>query len=166
MDDFKMRPMRKASRRRDADWALNVFDKAPYVTVSMVRQGGQPYGLPLSLVRGGDDTFYFHCASEGEKVDCLKAHPYVSLSAVSKCTPVFEVEKCNYTEHYRSAVAYGRAEEVTDPEEKTEALRLLCKRFLPEHMEHFDEAIARSLSRTTIFRITLTEAAVGKEKGF
>ena len=43
--------MRKADRQRDAAWALEVFDKAPYVTVSMVRPDGTPYGLPLSLVR-------------------------------------------------------------------------------------------------------------------
>ena len=77
-----MRSMRKAQRQRDAAWALEVFDKAPYVTVSMTRPDGTPYGLPLSLVRSGNDCFYFHCAGEGEKLDCLKANPTVSLSAV------------------------------------------------------------------------------------
>ena len=57
-----MRPMRKADREKDEDWALAVFDKAPYVTVSMTRPDGIPYGLPLSLVRDGKRTFYFHCA--------------------------------------------------------------------------------------------------------
>lgn len=32
-----MRTMRKAQRQKDADWALEVFDRAPYVTVSMTR---------------------------------------------------------------------------------------------------------------------------------
>lgn len=156
--------MRKDKRRKDAAWALEVFDKAPYVTVSMTRPDGTPYGLPLSLVRKDDDTFYFHCAGEGEKLDCLRANPTVSLSAVSRCTPKFEEEKNNFTEYYNSAVALGRAEIVEDAAEKTEALRLLCERFLPKYMDHFDEAIARSLARTTIVRITLTEPPVGKSK--
>lgn len=156
--------MRKAKRQKDADWALEVFDKAPYVTVSMTRPDGTPYGLPLSLVRSGGDTFYFHCAHEGEKLDCLKSNPVVSLSAVSKCTPKFEEEKNNFTEYYHSAIALGRAEIVTDDTEKTEALRLLCQRFLPAYMNHFDEAIARSLDRTTIVRIMLTEPPIGKCK--
>lgn len=88
-----MKEMRKAGRQKDAAWAMEVFDKAPYVTVSMVRPDGSPYGLPLSLVRGGDNTFYFHCAAEGEKLDCLRSNPTVSLSAVSRCTPKFEPEK-------------------------------------------------------------------------
>lgn len=159
-----MREMRKASRRQDSEWALDVFDRAPYVTVSMSRPDGTPYGLPISLVRRDNDTFYFHCADEGEKIDCLRNHPIVSLSAVSKCSPAFEEDKLNYTEHYRSAVALGRCEWVEDKAEKIEALRLLCERFLPKYMDHFDEAVARSLNRTTIIKITLTEPPIGKCK--
>lgn len=159
-----MRKMRKSSRQRDADWALEVFDKAPFVTVSMMRPDGTPYGLPLSLVRSDRQTFYFHCAAEGEKIDCLKASPVVSLSAVSKCTPKFEEEKLNFTEYYHSAIAVGRAEIVTDNAEKIEALRLLCLRFLPAHMQHFEEAICRSLDRTTVIKITLSEPPIGKCK--
>lgn len=159
-----MPPMRKATRRKDAEWALRVFDRAPYVTVSMTRPDGTPYGLPLSLVRRDAETFYFHCAAEGEKLDCLRHSPVVSLSAVSRCTPKFERDKLNFTEYYDSAVALGRAEEVTDDAEKREALRLLCQRFLPKEMAHFDAAIARSLHRTAVIRITLTEPPRGKSK--
>lgn len=156
--------MRKSARARGAEWALEVFDRAPYVTVSMTRPDGSPYGLPLSLVRKDDVTFYFHCAREGEKIDCLRRSPVVSLSAVSRCSPRYEAEKNNFTEYYRSAVASGTAEFVTDPAEKIEALRLLCMRFLPGYMEHFDAAISRSLDITEVVRITLTEPPVGKEK--
>lgn len=160
----RMRPMRKAQRQRDGKWALEVFDKAPYVTVSMVRPDGIPYGLPLSLVRRDDSVFYFHCAHEGEKLECLKSNPVVSLSAVSKCTPKYEEEKNNFTEYYHSALAVGRAEIIDDDNEKTEALRLICERFLPRYMDHFSEAVARSLNMTEIVKITLTEAPVGKCK--
>ena len=159
-----MRAMRKADGQKDAQWALEVFDKAPYVTVSMVRPDGTPYGVPLSLIRKDENTFYFHCAEEGEKLDCLKKNPTVSLSAVSKCSPKFEEDKQNFTEHYHSAMAVGRAEIVTDRQEKIEVLRLLCQRLLPQHMEHFDNAIARSLDRTAIVKIVLTEPPVGKCK--
>lgn len=160
-----MRPMRKASRCQSAEWALEVFDRAPYVTVSMTCPDGTPYGVPLSLVRADERTFYFHCAHDGEKLDCIGHQPVVSLSAVSKCHPAFEEDKLNFTEHYNSAIALGRAEIVTDDKEKIIALKLLCERFLPTHMEHFAEAINRSLAITTVVRITLTEPPVGKCKG-
>lgn len=156
--------MRKAKRQQTAEWALEVFDRAPYITMSMVRPDGTPYGLPLNIVRRDATTFYFHCASEGEKIDCIRANPIVSLSAVSKCTPAYEEEKQNFTEHYNSAIAIGRAEIVTDDAEKIEMLRLLCLRFLPHYMHHFDDAIRRSLDRTTVVRITLITPPVGKSK--
>lgn len=156
--------MRKNSRRKDAEWALAVFDKAPYVSVSMTRPDGTPYGLPLSVVRKNHDTFYFHCAGEGEKLDCLKCNPTVSMLAVSRCTPEFEEDKQNFTEYYNSAIAIGKAETVTDNAEKIEALRLICQRFLPKDMDRFDAAIARSLDITTIVRITLTEPPISKSK--
>ncbi|MDE7402876.1 MAG: pyridoxamine 5'-phosphate oxidase family protein [Muribaculaceae bacterium] len=156
--------MRKASRQKDSEWALEVFDRAPFVVVSMIRPDGTPYGLPLSLVRKNSETFYFHCAAEGEKMDCLLSNPVVSLSAVSKCSPKFEEEKNNFTEYYNSAIAIGTADIVNDDEEKIEALRLICQRFLPKYMSHFDAAIDRSLGITTVIRIKLTEPPVGKSK--
>lgn len=156
--------MRKAARQQSEEWALEVFDRAPYITVSMTRPDGTPYGVPLSLVRKDSRIFYFHCADEGEKIDCIKSNPVVSLSAVSKCTPKYEEEKNNFTEYFHSAIALGIAEVVKEDGEKIEALRLLCERFLPKYMAHFAEAIERSLNRTTVIRITLTEPAVGKCK--
>ena len=53
-----------------------------------------------------------------------------------------------------------------DREEKITALRAICQRFLPHHMDAFDDAIARSLDRTAVVRITLTEPPVGKRKQY
>ena len=38
-----------------------------------------------------------------------------------------------------------------------EALNAICRRFLPEQMDGFEDAVARSLHRTAIVRISLTE---------
>ena len=55
---------------------------------------------------------------------------------------------------------------IKDREEKITALRAICQRFLPHHMDAFDDAIARSLDRTAVVRITLTEPPVGKRKQY
>lgn len=159
-----MRPMRKASRQKAPEWALDVMDRAPYLTVSMVRPDGTPYGVPLSVARKDDRVFYFHCAFDGEKIDCLRHNPTVSLAAVSRCTPKYEKDTANFTEYYHSAIAIGIAEEVTGREEKIEALRIICERFLPGSMDHFEKAIERSLDKTCVVRITLSEPPVGKCK--
>ncbi len=158
--------MRRASREMDAAFALEVLDKAPFVTVSMTRPDGTPYGLPLSLARTDDKTFYFHCALEGEKLDCIAHHPTVFLSAVSLCAPTVGPKDGSFTLQYKSATAIGNAELVTDREEKIAAMRAICVRFLPRHMAAFDEAIDRSLERTAVVRITLTEPPIGKRKQY
>ena len=158
-----MNKMRKASREMPADWALDIMRKAPYITVSFIRPNGTAYGVPLSLASTDDKTWYFHCAPEGDKLDAIAAHPEVCLSAVTKCTPTVGP---NDGSQYRSAIAFGRAVLVTDVEEKVAALRAISERFLPQHMDAFDEAIHRSLHRTAVVRITLTASPTGKRKQY
>ena len=122
------RRMRKASRQMDAAFALEVLDKAPYVTVCMTRPDGTPYGLPLSLARTDENTFYFHCALEGDKLDCIAHNPTVFMSAVTKCSPTVGPKDGSFT--------------------------------------LFDDAITRSLERTAVVKITLTEPPVGKRKQY
>ena len=58
------------------------------------------------------------------------------------------------------------SEIVTDKDEKIEALRAICLRFLPHHMDAFDDAISRSLERTAVVKITLTAPPTGKRKQY
>ena len=127
---------------------------------------GMPYSVPLSLARTDEKTFYFHCATEGKKLDILRENPRVCLTAVSKCKPTVGPKDGSFTLEFKSAIAFGKAEIVADDNEKREALRAICQRFLPNHMDAFDAAVARSMSRTAVVRITLTEPPVGKRKQY
>lgn len=63
-------------------------------------------------------------------------------------------------------MAFGKAEVVTDLEEKVQALRAISQRFLPQHMDAFEDAVHRSLHRTTVVRITLLAPPTGKRKQY
>ncbi len=150
-----------------AEWALNeVFAKAPYVTVSMVTPDGEPYAIPLSLAMTDDKTFYFHSALEGKKCDIWATNPVVWLSAVSRCKPMEGPKDGSFTLEFRSATAKGFVELVTDRDEQIKGLKAVSERYLPGHMDAFDAAVERSLSRTAVYRITLSEPAVGKRKQY
>ena len=99
-------------------------------------------------------------------MDCIAHNPTVFLSAVTKCAPTVGPKDGSFTLQYRSATAVGKAEIIADREEKITALRAICQRFLPHHMNAFDDAIARSFDRTAVVRITLTEPPVGKRKQY
>lgn len=150
----------------DSQWALEVMHKAPYITVSFIDTEGKAYGLPLSLASDDEVNWYFHGALEGKKLESVKAHPEVCLSAVTRCTPTIGPKDGSFTLQYKSAIAYGKAEIVTGEAEKIHALRLICQRFLPQHMDAFDQSIARSLGRTAVIRITLSAPPTGKRKQY
>lgn len=150
----------------DSNWALEIMRKAPYITVSFTRPDGTAYGVPLSLASNDDDIWYFHCAPEGDKLDAIAVNPEVCLSAVTKCQPTVGPKDGTFTLQNRSAIAFGKAEVVTDNEEKILALRLISQRFLPKHMDAFEEAVKRSLHRTAVVKVTLSAPPTGKRKQY
>lgn len=113
-----------------------------------------------------DQTWYFHCVPEGDKLDAIAAHPEVCLSTVTKCAPTVGPKNNSFTLQYKSAIAFGHAEIVTDRDEQIKAMRAICERFLPKHMDAFDASIERNLHRTAVVRIKLTAPPTGKRKQY
>ncbi|MCD8202275.1 MAG: pyridoxamine 5'-phosphate oxidase family protein, partial [Prevotella sp.] len=124
------------------------------------------YGVLLSLACTDDNTWYFHCAMEGDKLDAINQHPKVCLTAVTRCKPTVGPKDDSFTLQYHSAIAFGMAEVVTDKAEKIRALRAICERFLPKHINAFDDAIKRSIDSTAVVRITLVAPPTGKRKEY
>ncbi|MBP3703946.1 MAG: pyridoxamine 5'-phosphate oxidase family protein [Clostridia bacterium] len=149
--------IRVKKRALDRDTALKVVDKSIWGAVSMCTPDGTPYNVALNLVRDGE-KLYFHAAQEGLKVDILRQNPKVCVLFVPKAVPVPE----GFTTHYASAVVRGTAQEVTDLEEKTHALRVICAVFSPDFPEETERRIANGAAHTTgIWRIDI-ESVSGK----
>ena len=148
--------MRRKDRERDLAFGLAVIDECEYGTVAI--QGEQPYCLPLSLVRVGEDL-YFHCALEGKKMDLLRKSSAVWVSFVGENVAAED----DFTTYFRSAMVKGRALEVTDDAEKVAVLRALCEKLTPGHMPAFDSEVARSFAVTGIWKIHMDEITA-KEK--
>ncbi len=150
--------MRRTDRQRDRNFALEVIDQCEYGVAAFSTGAGEPYCIPLSLVRVRDEL-YFHCAMEGRKLELMRANPKVCVSFVSSNVAA----KDKFTTYFKSAVVVGTAYEVTEDSAKIEALRALCQKLTPANMEHFDQAIEKSLGRTGVWGIHM-EQVTGKEK--
>lgn len=150
--------MRRKDREKDSAFAMHVLETCEFATLSMVDLQDNPYAVPISpaILNG---CIYFHSAQEGTKTDILRAHPKVCVSAAMGIQPIPE----QFTTYYSSAVAFGIASEVLDEEEKVAALRAICERYAQENMQGFDDAIARSLHRTAIWKIEI-QSITGKQK--
>ena len=150
--------MLRKDRERDAAFAWEVFQKAPYATLSLTDEAGKPYALPISpVVDEAYHVVYFHCAGHGEKWELLAKNPPVCLSAVSYAAAIPN----EFSMAYASAALHGRAEVVTDEAEQVKAMLLLCTAYDPKGMGRFSEYMEKYLSATRVVRI-VPETVTGK----
>jgi nitroimidazol reductase NimA-like FMN-containing flavoprotein (pyridoxamine 5'-phosphate oxidase superfamily) len=143
--------MRRNDRALDLIQTIPIIDESPYATLCMYN-GKTPYCVAISPVREGMHL-YFHCAREGEKLDCLAVCPDVCLNFVSKADPLPE----EYTVSYCSAVVQGRAAEVTDTTEKRRALRLIAEKYAASFLSKLEDELTRWEAAARVFRIEMHE---------
>lgn len=153
-----MREMRRKERATTEEEARGVLGACEYAVLSMTGPDGKPYAVPVSPAVSGN-TVYLHCAPAGYKLECIGHEPEVCLVCAEDVVPLPE----QFSTTYKSAVAFGRAEVVTDEAEKIHALRLICEKYAASNMGGFDEAVLKSLSQTGIVKIELREIS-GKQK--
>lgn len=153
--------MRRSDRAQDRDFSLALIDRCTHGVMAISTGEPTPYCLPLSFVRVGEEL-YFHCARQGRKTDLLRRSPQVCITFVGDDRPFFTAPTM-YSTWFQSVIVTGTASEVTDPAEKTEALRALCQKMTPEAMDGFLPAIEKSLAVTAVWRIHMEEIS-GKAK--
>jgi len=155
------RPVRRKDRQLARDEAEQILTKAEYGVLSVIGDGGAPYGVPLSFV-WLEGAVYFHCAKEGHKTDALRRDARVSFAAVCGVDAVYEND---FTTAYSSVVVSGVAAEASSEEERRAALTALCVKYLPEHAEKADGAIQAHIGRTAVWKIVpLYITAKGRKK--
>lgn len=140
--------MRRKDREMSSEAAWQAVDDAPWATVSMIDPEGYPYSAVVSHAREGE-ILYFHCAVEGYKLDCLRAHPEVCVSCVAEARPVAGA----LTMAYRSAVLQGEAAEVLDEAERAMALTRITEKYDPASMPRVAAAIRQSGAHTGVWRV-------------
>lgn len=152
--------MRRKDREMGEEFALNVLKNCEYAFLSMNLDDNTPYCIPISPVLEGK-SIYFHSAKAGTKTDILNKRNNVCVTCVGKTNLVPE----KFTTEYESAIAFGKAYEITDDKSKIDALKLICEKFAKSNMENFNDAIERSLAITAIWRIDI-ESITGKRKKY
>jgi uncharacterized protein len=111
---------------------------------------GGPYVVPVNYVFH-DDYIYVH-SLPGRKIKALHANPRACL----------QVDDVQDAYHWRSAIAFGRYEEVTDDSERRWAMRRLLVRF-PNLTPVESVPVHDGQSSIILFRIRVEEmTAVGE----
>ena len=120
--------MRRKDREMPEAFGWAVADKCEWAVLGLIDADGEVYPVPVTIVREGSRV-YFHSAQSGEKVECLRRHPRVSLCCIGDTN---RGAFGNFTTEYESAILRGQAAEVTDPEEKQRIRRSSWRNFRPK----------------------------------
>lgn len=120
-----------------------------------------PYVVPLNFgyVREGEAfTLYFHCATEGKKLEMMRKNPRVAIAMDGDSRLVAKGESAAaYTMAYESLMATGTLRQVEGPEKET-GLSALMRQYAPEKTFAFDDA---TLGRVAVLRLDV-EGLTGK----
>lgn len=143
--------VRRQDRLLDEATALRVLKNGEYGYMSMVREDGTAYGIPVSFVWDNESAVYLHCAPEGTKLACMAFQPEVSFCVVGRTNVIPR----QFTTEYQSIVLTCHAETGLDEAERRKALRLLIEKYAPDDVRLGMTYAAKSFSRTHIVRLDI-----------
>jgi nitroimidazol reductase NimA-like FMN-containing flavoprotein (pyridoxamine 5'-phosphate oxidase superfamily) len=151
--------VRRQDRLLSKDEAVNLLRNARYGILAMQAESNGAYAVPVSYVWDGDETIYFHCAKEGEKLQCINLCPDVSICIVGDTN----VHPDKFTTEYESILLRCKANLGLTDDEKMKALELILDKFSPDDKIIGMKYAAKSFSRTEIVRLHIVEWS-GKAK--
>jgi nitroimidazol reductase NimA-like FMN-containing flavoprotein (pyridoxamine 5'-phosphate oxidase superfamily) len=154
----RTRVFRKPGRGSyDRDLVHSILDEALICHVGFV-QDGQPYVIPTIHARDGD-TLYLHGANANRTLKALAEGVACCVTATLVDELVLARAALHHSLNYRSVMVLGRAREVTDPEEKQMALRMVVDHIAPGRPEEVRGADATDLQSTKVLSLPIEEAS-------
>ena len=117
-----------------------------------------PVVLPTGYGRIGE-TLYLH-GSSGNRSLLAAAGQQICVTVTLLDGLVVARAVFHHSMNYRSAVIFGEARLVTDPDEKLAALQAVTDHLVPGRWEHAREPTRKELAATTVLALPLTEASV------
>ena len=109
---------------------LQVVEKAKVLHLALF-DADYPYIIPLHYgyeYTDGNLIFYMHSAKEGHKLDLIRSNPNVCIELESDVELISGGDiACKYGASFASVIGRGRAELVSDSQEKIRGLSLLMK---------------------------------------
>ncbi len=147
----------------DRDTVYRILDEGFICHVGF-NLDGQPFVIPTSYGRSGDDL-YIHGSAASRMLRSLEKGISVCITVTLLDGLVLARSIFNHSMNYRSVVILGTATVVQDPEEKLKALRLLSEHILPGRWADSRQPNERELKATFALRVPITEFSAKVRQG-
>lgn len=119
---------------------------------------GQPYCTPTIHWRE-DDVLYWHGSSASRMLRHLRAGTPACLTVSHLDGLVLARSGFNHSANYRSAMCFGTARIIDDPEEKARALLGVVNRFYPDRAETLRQTSTQESKATMVIGMRIEEAS-------
>jgi uncharacterized protein len=124
--------------------------------------GDQPYIIPMNY---GIEwvkplKIYFHCGTEGRKLDIINKNNKACFELDVDNEFIMGKLACSCSFNYRSIIAFGTIEIITDREEVIKGLDIIMKQYTGKSEYEYNET---ALKLTTVLEMTISELT-GKRK--
>lgn len=144
------RSIRREDRRLDDAAAKSLLIKGEYGILSTLDRNNQPYGIPVNYVVM-EESIFFHCATEGHKLENITANKRVSFCVVGKAELIPE----KFSTRYESVIVSGDADIIEDSVQKKNALRAMVNKYAPDHMTSGENYIDKLMDQTAVVRVSI-----------
>lgn len=164
-----MSPTERTRLRRHAERArsdradlYSVLDAGLVCHFGVVADG-TPLVLPTAYGRVGD-TLYLHGSSANRSLHAADGRP-VCVTVTHLDGLVCAGAAFSHSLNYRSAVVFGTARLVTDPDERLLALRAVTEQLIPGRWDTLRPPTRKELAATCELAVPLAEASVKVRSG-
>ncbi len=128
----------------DINEIINILEKSKVLHLGLV-DGDEPYVVPMNYgytMENEKLTLWLHGATQGRKLDVMRANPKVFFSMECDLVPFEGDVACRYGVGYSSLMGRGIAEIVEDVEIKKNALTYLMKTQTGKDFEFNDKLVS------------------------
>jgi len=148
--------MRRFKQEISKEESINILKSCSAGVLAVNGINGYPYTIPLNYTYV-DNRIIIHCATEGYKLDCLRADDRVSFCVIDRNEIVPE----KFGTIFSSVVVFGRVRFITEDTEKQFALEAINAKYSPGLKEEGLKEIKRGWNRTLLFAVDI-EHMTGK----
>jgi nitroimidazol reductase NimA-like FMN-containing flavoprotein (pyridoxamine 5'-phosphate oxidase superfamily) len=147
----------------DREKLNSILDEAIICHVGFVADG-QPYVIPTGFARVGE-KLYIHGSAASRMLRDLAEGVEACVTVTILDGLVLARSAFHHSMNYRSVVILGKAELVTDAQEKYAALEAFAEHVIPGRWPEVRPPTPKELKATSVLRLPITEASAKIRSG-
>lgn len=136
----------KELSRRECE---SILVKEKRGVLSVISDGGYPYGMPMNHYYADDGNIYFHCGRQGHRLDALKGCDKVSFCVYDKGVKASD----DWVLTIKSVIVFGRIEIIDNADIIADISARLSRKFTDDE-DYIRNEIECYAHETLILKLT------------